>query len=124
MPRELFFIVTFSLCKVSQPPTAVSCDTGFMSINIQSGLKLSSGCSEFYNPKFILSLLSSCSLSLSLSLSLQIIVSFRAGWKREIRVQRQHTHTHTHTLSHTHTQQKHEIKVHVTESSKYFLYGP
>ena len=72
LPGELFFIVTFSHRKVSQPPTAVSCDTGFMSINIQSGLKLSSGCYEFYNPKFILSLLSSCSLALSLSLSLSL----------------------------------------------------
>lgn len=76
-----------SLCKMSQPPTAVSSDTGFMSINIQSGLKVSLGCYEFYNPEFILSRLSSSSLSL------QIIVSFGAGWRREIRVQR-HTHTH------------------------------
>lgn len=58
----------FSLSEMTRPPNAVSTDTGFMSINIQSGMKLSFGCYEFFIPGFILGPLSSSSPSLSLSL--------------------------------------------------------
>lgn len=66
VPGELCVIMKFSLSEMTRPPNAVSTDTGFMSINIQSGMKLSFGCYEFFIPGFILGPLSSSSPSLSL----------------------------------------------------------
>lgn len=81
VPEELCVIMKFSLSEMTRPPNAVSTDTGFMSINIQSGMKLSFGCYEFFIPGFILGPLSSSSPSLSLC------------WRRKIRVQSR-THSH------------------------------
>lgn len=101
----------FSHCKMSQPPTAVSSDTGFMSINIQSGLKVSSGCYEFYNPEFILSRLSSSSLSAD-HCKLQNLLE---AWN-----QSSETHTHSHTCTRS---MKSKFMLQFFHS-KYFLCGP
>lgn len=93
MPEELCVIMKFSLSEMTRPPNAVSTDTGFMSINIQSGMKLSFGCYEFFIPGFILGPLSSSSPTLSLS---------AGGAKSEFRAELTRTH------------HKHEIKVCVT----------
>lgn len=78
LPGEVC-VTKFSLSKMTQPPNAVSTDTGFMSINIQSGTKLSFGCYEFFIPGFILGPLSCSSLALCC--------------RHKIRVQRQ-THSY------------------------------